>query len=94
MNAQYPGTDFLIIEHTGGDLNELALYGKPQPDHWKYEVNGDHYFDKLDVEALQMYLLKGAFPDSACSAKAADADSDGILNARDLTIIKRALLGF
>ena len=93
VNAQYPGTDFLIIEHTGGDLNELALYGKPQPDHWKYDVNGDHYFDKLDIEALQMYLLKGAFSNSACSAKAADADSDGILNARDLTIIKRALLG-
>lgn len=88
---QYPGTDFLIIEHKGGDLNELAFYGYPKPYHWKYDINGDHYCDKLDVEALQMYLLQGKFPDAVCNAQAADINADDCLNAQDLTLLKRSL---
>ena len=51
---QYPGTDFLVIEHKGGDLNELALYGCPVPEHWRYDIDGDHFCNRNDVEALQM----------------------------------------
>lgn len=91
-DEQYPGTDFLLIEHTGGDLNELALYGTPQPVHWRYDVNGDHYLDQNDIEALQMYLLQGKFPEQHCSASAADLNADGILNAADLSMLKKVFL--
>lgn len=89
----YPGTDLLLIEHTGGDMNELALYGYPVPDHWKYDVNGDHICNAKDAAALQAYLLKGTFPDETCSWRAADINGNQILDARDLTCLKRYLLG-
>ena len=89
---QYPGTDLMIIEHKGGDLNELALYGRPVPEHWRYDIDGDHFCNRNDVEALQMYLLQGKFPGSACSAKIADLNADGCLNVRDLSLLKQLLL--
>ena len=88
----YPGTDTLVIEHIGGDLNELALYGYPVPAHWKYDVNGDHYCNAADANALQAFLLKGSFPNEKCSPAAADLNADKKLDARDLTLLKRYLL--
>ena len=83
-------TDLLKIIKGGGDCNELALYGYPAAKTVPMDVNADGQFSIADAVALVKYLL--AETQTLPDAKAADANGDGRLDARDLTLIKRALL--
>ncbi len=72
-------TDLLYIVKGGGDLNELALYGYPAPE-------AD---ENADAAALLRWLLT---KDTKLNASAAaDINGDGILDSRDLTLLKRKL---
>lgn len=71
-------TDLLRIEKNGsGDFNELALYG--------YPVSGNH----AEITALQRWLLTK--DKSFADWKTADLNADGKLDAKDLSLMKRAL---
>jgi len=84
-------TSVLKIVKGGGDLNECAVYGYPAPAECAMDVTGDGLFDLRDAVALCRWLSEGSSP-QMLNWKAGDCNSDGRLNAVDLTIMKRALM--
>ena len=83
-------TGKLKIVTDGGDLNELALYGYPAPAAVSMDINADGALTADDAALLQSWLLTGK--ETLANWKAGDCNQDGKLDARDLTLIKRALL--
>ena len=83
-------TDCLKIVKGGGELNELAIYGYAAPEQTPMDITGDGQFNIADAVALQQWLLTGRTP--LANWRAGDCDGNGRLDARDLTLLKRALL--
>ena len=81
--------DLLRIEKSGGDFNEVALYGYLAPP-VQCDLNGDSLCNRLDVRLLQAYLL-GKKVSGINNWQAGDFNGDGKLDARDLTLLKRTL---
>ncbi|MBR6718564.1 MAG: hypothetical protein IKI77_09525 [Oscillospiraceae bacterium] len=83
-------TDLLKIVKSGGDLNEFAAYGYPAGEQIPMDVNADGAFNTADLTALVKWLT--AASNQLANPAAADADKNGRLDARDLALLKRALL--
>ena len=90
MTEDSEATDLLKVVKGGGDLNELVLYGYPAAGSVSMDCNGDGQFNVADVTALQRWLLTKKHALAIWSA--ADLNADQMLDTRDLTIMKRALL--
>ncbi|MBR3420377.1 MAG: dockerin type I repeat-containing protein [Oscillospiraceae bacterium] len=83
------------VEKTGGFIRQRAdwLCKLWQPDAFiRGDVNADGVFNTADAVLLQKWLL--AVPDTELvRSNAADLLADGRLDAADLSIMKRILLG-
>lgn len=86
-------TDKLKIVKSGGDLNELAIYGYPAPEEKIVlgDVNADGEFNISDVVMMQKWIL--AVPDvKLADWKAGDLCEDNVINVFDLCLMKRLLI--
>ena len=87
-----------VDEHIDVDPNPLlkdwlyCLYHDIPAGNLKGDINNDARIDLADVECLHRWLLCGDTDANFINGKTADCNQDGVLNAADLTLMKRLLL--